>query len=137
MEQRGIGNDTVIIVNLIFNKEGGVYMDICPKCKAKLNMDEKTSGRCFSCGEVFESSLYKESKPYANYSNSYNSVARALRICGIIIIILGTIGSFVIANKEGYTYFLVFEIPSIISGLLLIGVAEIIQLLADIKAKLK
>ncbi len=39
-------------------------MDICPNCKSKLNIDEKASGRCFSCGATFESSLPKVDKQY-------------------------------------------------------------------------
>lgn len=32
---------------------------ICPKCNGKLNIDEVASGRCFSCGEKFETEFTK------------------------------------------------------------------------------
>ena len=117
-------------------------MDICPKCKSKLNIDEKSSGRCFSCGATFESSLAKDDKQY-NYRSSDNTVAKAIRICGITIIILGTILSFIVAggNRRKYEFsllqFITPEAISIISGLLFIGFSEVIQLLEDIKNKLK
>ena len=37
-------------------------METCPNCKSKLNIDEKSSGKCFSCGATFESSLSKDNK---------------------------------------------------------------------------
>lgn len=155
-------------------------MDICPNCKSKLNIDEKYSGKCFSCGTTFESLLPKENKQY-NYSGhinkcpncgkilsedekilykciscgtkfksfsskiilSDNAVAKAIKICGIIIIVLGTILSFIVAGGNGRKYefsllqFITPEAISIISGLLFIGFSEIIQLLEDIKNKLR
>lgn len=117
-------------------------MDICPNCKSKLNIDEKSSGRCFSCGTTFESSLPKDSKQY-NYQSFDNTVAKIIKICGIVIIILGTILSFIVAGGNGRKYefslllFITPETISIISGLLFIGFSEIIQLLEDIKNKLK
>ncbi len=121
---------------------GGVNMETCPNCKSKLNIDEKSSGKCFSCGATFESSLPKENKQL-NYSSYDNTVAKLIKICGFAIIILGTILSFIIAGGNGYKYefsfmrFLTPELISIISGLLFIGFSEVIQLLEDIKNKLK
>lgn len=154
-------------------------MDICPKCKSKLNVDEKASGKCFSCGTTFESSLpnvnraynysgqinkcpncnkllsedekilYKciscgtKFKPYSNIISSDNTVAKIIKICGIAIIILGTILSFIVAGGNGRKYefsillFITPEVISVISGLVFIGFSEIIQLLEDIKNKLK
>ena len=117
-------------------------MDICPNCKSELNIDEKSSGKCFSCGTTFEPSLPKDNKRI-NYQSSNNTVAKAIKSCGIIIIILGTILSFIIAGGDGRKYefsllqFLTPEAISIISGLVFIGFSEIIQLLEDIKNKLK
>lgn len=117
-------------------------MDICPNCKSKLNIDEKSSGRCFSCGTTFEFSLTNGDKQY--YHQSFNNtIAKTIKICGIIIIILGTILSLIIAGGNGRKYefslllFITPEAISIISGLLFIGFSEIIQLLEDIKNKLK
>lgn len=55
-------------------------MDICPNCKSKLNIDEKSSGSCFSCGTTFESSLPNVNKQY-NYSNHINKCPN----CGKIL----------------------------------------------------
>ncbi len=121
-------------------------METCPKCKSKLNVDEKASGRCFSCGAMFESVLPKEAKQYDyNFSTDVisnsmneNSVAKTIKISGILIIILGTIISFFIAGEDfSVALFLTSEIISIISGLLFIGFSEIIKLLEEIKNKLK
>lgn len=117
-------------------------MDICPNCKSKLNIDEKSSGKCFTCGTTFESSLPKNDKQY-NYQISDNTVANAIKICGIMIIILGTIYSLIVAGGNGRKYefslllFITPEAISVISGLVFIGFSEIIQLLEDIKNKLK
>lgn len=117
-------------------------MDICPNCKSKLNIDEKSSGRCFTCGATFESSLPNNGKQ-CNYQSSDNAIAKVIKICGIIIIILGTILSFIVAGGDGKKYefsllrFLAPEAISIISGLIFIGFSEIIQLLEDIKNRIK
>lgn len=48
-------------------------MDHCPKCGSELNIDEKASGRCFTCNSVFESILpadKKNSTQRTLYSNN-------------------------------------------------------------------
>lgn len=117
-------------------------METCPNCKAKLNIDEKSSGKCFSCGTSFESSLPKENNRIS-YSSADNTTAKAIKICGIIIIFLGTILSFFVSGGDGQKYqfsllqFLASEAICVISGLVFIGISEIIQLLEDIKNKMK
>lgn len=121
-------------------------METCPKCQSMLNGDEKASGRCFSCGTIFESVLPEDAKQYdynlsgdvISDSVSENSVAKIIKISGILIIILGTILSFFLVS-EGFSVvlFLTSEIISIINGLFLIGFSEIIKLLENIKNKLK
>lgn len=137
----------VDIIDIMFSINiGGVSMENCPKCKSKLNIDEKSSGKCFSCGATFEYLLPKESKQF-NYNSYENTVAKLIKVCGFAIIILGTIGSIVIANKNfdssyrSYEFspirFLIPELFSVMNGLLFIGFSAIIQLLEDIKNKLK
>lgn len=117
-------------------------METCPNCKSKLNIDEKSSGKCFSCGTAFESSLPKEIKQF-DYNSSDNTIGKLIKICGFAIIVLGTILSFIMAGGSGYKYefslirFFAPELISIISGLLFIGFSEIIQLLEEINSKLK
>lgn len=119
-------------------------MDYCPKCKAKLNIDEKASGKCFACGATFNSSLSENNLTGKSGDlTSKNTIAQALKVCGIIIMVVGTIVSFVVANAGSLDYefsfslFIVPEAASIISGLLFLGFSEIIQLLQDIKEELE
>lgn len=123
-------------------------MDKCPNCGKILSEDEKILYKCISCGTKFVSPLPKDNGNF-NYqatdtiNTTDNTVAKAIKICGIIIIILGTILSFIVAGGNGRKYefsllqFLAPEAISIISGLVFIGFSEIIQLLEDIKNKLK
>ena len=138
-------------------------MDYCPKCKAKLSAYEKGTGECVSCGNVFDASLYgklnesdnadstdsadnmenmENAENVVNVDDDKNPIAQVLKVCGIIIMIVGTIASFVVANADSLDYefsfslFIVPEAVSIISGLLFLGFSEIIQLLQDIKDKL-
>lgn len=48
-------------------------MDRCPNCGSELNIDEKASGRCFTCNSVFESILPGDKKKNTQrtlYSNN-------------------------------------------------------------------
>ncbi|MBD5554378.1 MAG: hypothetical protein HDQ95_03275 [Roseburia sp.] len=116
-------------------------METCPNCKSKLNIDEKSSGRCFSCGTAFEPSLSKERSQFS-YSTSDNTIAKLIKICGFVIIVLGTILSLVTAGGDGYKYefslsrFMIPELVSVSIGLFFIGFSEVIQLLEDIRNKL-
>lgn len=116
-------------------------MEKCPKCGSSLNTDEKASGKCFSCGITFESNLPKQKN--SSYSNDKNCIGNIIKWCGIIIIVFGTIYSFMSASDNEWKYqfsFLLFIVPefiSIISGIIFIGFSEIIQLLDDIKYKIK
>ncbi len=110
-------------------------MNTCPNCGKVLNEDEKILYKCMECKQQF--------KPqHTKYISSDNTIAKIIKICGIAIIVLGTISSFIIAGGDGYKYrfsfirFLTPELISVISGLLFIGFAEIIKLLQDIKNKL-
>lgn len=114
-------------------------MENCPKCNEKLNIDEKSAGRCFSCGATFSSTIPEDDKIPAHYSSDNatdNTVAKIIKVLGIIIIVLGTIGSFVI-NHDNFSLsaFLTVEFPCIVSGVFFVGLAEIIKLLEEIKNK--
>ncbi len=65
-------------------------MDICPNCKSKLNIDEKASGRCFSCGTTFESSLFKNKRSRFE-NNTKNSLYKFLVGLFCIIIIFASL----------------------------------------------
>lgn len=128
----------------------GLEVDImsdmyCPKCKTLLNNDEKASGKCFNCGASFSSVLPEDKKgtQTSDATSNENTVGGILKAIGILILIIGTIGSIVIAGGDGYGYefsfarFILPEIGTIVSGMMFLGFAEIIQLLQDIKNKLK
>ncbi len=113
-------------------------MNTCPKCGSSLNNDEKASGKCFTCDAIFESNLdplWYTAKP------NKNVISVAVKVCGIIIIIAGIILGFISANTGGNEYefsLTVFIFPvmvNCISGIVLLGLSEIIQLLDDIKNK--
>lgn len=112
-------------------------MDKCPKCGSVLNNDERASGKCFSCGESFVSTLSKETRPTVSNENMVGGILKAI---GILILIFGTIGSIYFATR-GYGFefgsFILPEIGTIVSGMMILGFSEIIQLLQDIKNKLK
>ncbi len=116
-------------------------MNQCPKCKSVLNVDEKASGRCFTCGATFESNLPQNTNESISYSD--NTIAKVLKIISIIILILGTIGSFAASfhdvygrNEFSFTAFLIPETIVIISGVVFLGFSEVIKLLQDISNKL-
>ena len=52
-------------------------METCPNCKLKLNIDEKSSGKCFSCGTSFESSLPNDKKSHFK-NNTKNNLSKFL-----------------------------------------------------------
>lgn len=114
-------------------------MENCPKCHEKLNIDEKASGRCFSCGTSFSSSIPKDSGESVHYTKDNatdNTVAKIIKIIGIVIIIFGTIGSIIIANvNQSVPTFFVAEFASIVSGMFFVGLSEIIRILEEIKNK--
>ena len=114
----------------------GLEVDImsdmyCPKCKTLLNNDEKASGKCFNCGASFSSVLPEEKKntQTSDAISNENTVGGILKAIGILILIIGTIGSIVIAGGDGYRYefsfarFILPEIGTIVSGMMFLGFA--------------
>lgn len=80
----------MVIFDIIFSMNiGGINMETCPNCKSKLNIDEKSSGKCFSCGATFESSLPNDKKIHFE-NNTKNNLCKFLigLFCIIIIICL-------------------------------------------------
>lgn len=128
----------------IINKNiGGTQnMNQCPKCKNVLNNDEKASGKCFLCGATFESNLPQNTIKENNYNK--NTIAKIIKTIAIVILILGTIGSFassfhdVYGRKEfSFASFIIPETVTIISGIVFLGLGEVINLLQEINNKLK
>lgn len=117
-------------------------MNQCPKCKSVLNNDEKASGKCFSCGATFESNLSQNVTSEINYNE--NTIAKIIKIIAIVILIMGTIGSFASSFQDVYgrsefsfASFIIPETVTIISGVIFLGFSEVIKLLQEISNKLK
>lgn len=125
---------------------------ICKKCKKELSSEMIKANLCWDCGEIIDKTLVDNDSFFNNVeleteystektlSNDINNIAKSIKIFSKIIMIVGTILNILVLFVAGryYTFvsFLVFEIIFILSGLLLLGFSEIIQLLHDIKNKL-
>lgn len=72
--------------------------------------------------------------------SSGNTIGGIWKVIGILIMIFATIGSIYIAC-QGYEFsfanFIIPEVGTVISGMIFLGFSEIIQLLQDIKDKMK
>ena len=117
-------------------------MNQCPECTSILNNDEKSSGKCFSCGATFESNLPQNTISEINYNE--NTIAKMIKVIAIAILILGTIGSFASSfhdvygkNEFSFAGFIIAETVTIISGVIFLGFSEVIKLLQEISNKLK
>ncbi len=114
-------------------------MTKCPKCGVYLNDEDKMSGRCISCGESLKVEYPKMTKTTTNQEMyiKRNSVAKVIHGIGIAIIAIGFLVSIINAtDSESISLFFTTVIISGITGILFIGMAEIIQLLEDIKNRL-
>lgn len=76
-------------------------------------------------------------------SNTQNTIASILNFIGASILIFGTMGAFAIASESGrhndfsFSVFVIYEFATILSGFIVIGMAQIIQLLHEINRNLK
>ena len=114
----------------------------CSNCKKLLSNDEKASGKCANCGEEFSSALIGATRPIevnTDIATEKNIVGMVLKV--ILILIVGTITNFILIDKYEYEYtifsFIVPELRTIVSGMILIGSAEIVKLLQDIKNRMR
>lgn len=122
-------------------------MNFCPKCKEPLNIDERSSGKCFSCGATFKPVVFDNSANRDSYQppkqiikDNENIVAKWLKIVSGIIVVFGLIGSVVLADQGrsfSWETFLFSFFTCVVSSLFLDAMAEIITLLQDIKDKIK
>ena len=107
----------------------------CPNCGKTLNEDEKVLYKCTSCGKKIQNDV--------SFNFEKNTISNIIKFCGFAVIILGTIYSFMSASDRDYEYhfnlllFIASEIISIVSGILLLGLSEIVQVLDDIKHRLQ
>lgn len=131
---------------------------VCKKCGEKLTQEMLDVNLCWSCGAIINESstedeivnnnitTEEESESVGdsnNTPNSQNTVGTILYILGILILIFGTIWSFSASGGSGRYYhftfstFIIYEFASVLSGFMVIGMAQVIQLLHKINNKLK
>lgn len=127
---------------------------VCKKCKKELSNEMIKANLCWNCGEIIDENLTDTNTNYDNIeieteysteeeitSNNSNSIAKSIKVFAKIIMIVGSILNilvlFVASRYHTFTSFFAFEMMFILSGLLLLGFSEIIQLLQDIKDRIK
>ena len=104
----------------------------CPNCGKKLDINDKASCKCRSCGHYLNKQSSQSNQK--TDTKSSNTISAVLGACGIIIIIVGIICSIIISYL-GFLSLLLALFVSVVTGLFFLGMAEIIQLLDDIKHK--
>lgn len=132
----------------------------CPSCGKGLdNGDEKIFYKCSSCENIVKGNLdyfvaedienipsdtAESVAPSSNSDennslNDVNTVGSILNFLGAAILIFGTMGSFAMSGGNGRHYeftfsvFALCEFATILSGFMVIGMAQIIQLLHEIR----
>lgn len=134
--------------------EKGNNIIICEKCYEE---NEATRTTCKSCGaKLYKNNTTRNSKNEEknyNYKENYNTnmastesnkMAKILRVIAVIEIICGFIVGGVLGDTFGVGYYgydfnwglcIGIIVASLISGIFILGFAEVIQLLQDIKDK--
>lgn len=111
---------------------------VCPYCKA--NQNGEVTGKDIEYVPPFEKYGKNDSRQQftssKDNSNVKNGIANMIKVCAYIIIILGGIGGFILM-MDNFGIGLISILACGTSGLFCLGFAEIIQLLDDIKNKLK
>lgn len=106
----------------------------CKKCGRPLDHDDKEY--CKGCYDYDNKELYVQNDDKEDsYTNRSNGLATALKFVAMIEIIVGVIAGIVLFENEFFIGMSVL-IATVVSGLLIAGVGEIIQLLEDIKNKI-
>lgn len=101
----------------------------CKKCKKECIESELKQGYCLDCFERYNGNIEK-------LKNTENSTAKFFKVVSIAIIILGIIlGIIAFTANFGIFIALTCSFSLIIFSVFLIAIAEIIQLLEDIKNK--
>lgn len=101
----------------------------CKRCRKICIESELKEGFCLECYETFKGNI-------SVLKIKDNSVAKFFKIISIVIIILGVLlGIIAFATNFGIFIALTCAFSLIIFSVFLIAIAEIIQLLEDIKNK--
>lgn len=112
----------------------------CPNCKIKMLATEMPAEewRTKSDEEKAELKLgfdKMELKASTESSENANSIGKVLYNVGWIYIALTFIGAFILADEIGGAFALIVAVFGCLGGLLLLGFAEVVNLLQDIKNK--
>ena len=112
----------------------------CKKCKKDFKEEELMNGLCFDCFEKLQQEEQQpEPKLYFTDDDDVkvqekNLVASIIKVLAIVYGIISVIFLF-IPNNLGNYYSFIITIAGIVSAIFTYGLAEIIQLLEDIKNK--
>ncbi len=125
----------------------------CQNCKVELGQEMIEANMCWECGEIIDLQKLEndyveeisepvihskqEETTYADRSekNMYASMGKKI---GAFILVLGTIGSIILGSYGrdfSFGTFLIYEFVVLVAGAFFMMIAEIVQLLEDIKNK--
>lgn len=124
---------------------------VCPKCGEELTKEMLFMNTCSFCGETINKSKVRDNNNKPNTSireesqrgNSGNKIEITLYILGVLVLVVGTIGSFSLSGGSGRYYhftistFIVYELATLLFSFITMGMAKIIHLLNRINNKLK
>ena len=127
---------------------------ICKNCKKELSNEMLKANLCWNCGQIIDENLaentdYNDIEIETEYVSinddndlniNINSIAKSIKVFAKIIMVIGSVLNilvlFIASQYHTFLSFLAFEMIFVISGFLLLGFSEIIQLLQDIKNKI-
>lgn len=123
---------------------------ICENCYEE---NEASRNTCKNCGsKLYKNNYIKNEEQKNNYNKRYNTnisytennkMAMILRVIAVIEIVCGFIVGAILGDtfEIGYDYnwglCIGIIVASFINGIFILGFAEVIQLLQDIKSKIK
>jgi hypothetical protein len=89
--------------------------------------------------EEAENKYVQENKtePIFDYTKKDNTIAGIINILGIIVILIGSLLGLLSIPHNGFLFVITYIFFSIVSGMLLIGFAQVINLLHRIEQKIK
>lgn len=134
-------------------KAMGIKSDNVIICENCYEENEESRNTCKNCGsKLYKNNSSKNEEQKNSYNERYNTnisytennkMAKILRVVAIIEIVCGFIVGAILGDtfEIGYDYnwglCIGIIVAGVINGIFILGFAEIIQLLQDIKSKIK
>lgn len=134
-------------------KAMGIKSDNAIICENCYEENEESRNTCKNCGsKLYKNNSSKNEEQKNSYNERYNTnisytennkMAKILRVVAIIEIVCGFIVGAILGDtfEIGYDYnwglCIGIIVAGVINGIFILGFAEIIQLLQDIKSKIK